>query len=1457
MNLFFTRSKVSLVFFFSVITFISILIIFILFIQVQVYSVRFLVIRYLELKSGFKIKYEQIAPYFFSSIKIDNLELSLNDQDKILMNTVKINLDLFKLILGDKNIILNVFVKGSNLNFDFNDLNLLKTSSSSSNNFKLNSYEIIGKISNYLDKLHINMEDININLKLSSDKLLKFQVRSFALKTIDDDFLYSSIVDFDSFSNLKEGIINDSYFNSTFYFEGKFKKDLEDGYVNISFLEFNTSYFSLLDQGFQINYSKGNLEVFNLRRENLDFNLSYDANKKFLRLDALFFDVNLLSWVRFNKSFDVYRDYFDINLNGQLALSYNLKDEDLRYAFLLNSFLQDITVNKEIQGIRIQLKGNDRFINIQDAFLKLKRGFINYKGYYSLEDLLPIGRLDFRSARILNFRDINGHLDFSEKQKDFFVKSDNFRIGNLKIQNLNLKTHFSQNKTYVNYLINFKNNSSQILLKGNFDKENFKFNLDIKEFPLFFVNDFLPESVITNFIPEHLLSGKYLNLASDFYLNTLDYAKIRLDRFNFSIASKLDDFNLMFNASGEKNIYKVRNFKYKSGDYNINSIFLIYLFDDRLKISTNFSYLNRNYPFYLELNFKDNHVDLEFTPKARASLNYSNSMIIYTLNVDNFCFHNKDSDILLNIISYGNYEKINNDLSVTINKFRVDRISDAPAYNLNFSFEGLYKNKEINLLNIKFVNKYSSLQGQGHFNLNDKLIGEINLFSNLSSERYFLGVNSNEDGNYVLGRFQGLNFDNLRFFSFLSGKANGNFILNFKDNDLFNYSLNAYLETDGLSLMGIPTYFSFKLGLVDNSLNVYDIKVKQHKREIVTGSFRYDIKDFIGVSNLNIDSDLFSSRVEASFQKFENNDEDLGILKREIDGEISFRDVKYKDNNISNLTIEFKNNLERFIAESIEYDLFNVLYEYVDGNFNVRLGDYLPLSFEARGKILENKINGNIKDIKFNSELITKDFLNSESLFNIEEHFVIYDINLSGELSIDGDLYNPNLNGEINVVNGSISTEYLRFSRRHGKSRILELVNVPILVQDNKLLLNNSFNLSYYSDVNISASFNLNFLSDTIVDYYKVDIDVPSGSGVPIKFDKVAINFIGYTSGSFFIEGNSEEIVFRGNLNISNSWVYLLENSIFDFLMDPFKRSKGSRVADINSKDFDIVTDLKINFDSNVTFHWPDNKISFLSVTVAKNNNLIIRSDTKTDDFMLKGDLNISNGSVNYNNKKFVFKGGSYISFNENKIKFDPWVKIEATNAIKDGSEKLLVTMSMDCPLSLWKLKFVSYPFRTEQEIKYLLSSEIIGGGHGLQFAGTNTAEIAIGLANDILVDLVVQPIEDYVRSVLKLDLLSIKTDILRNAIGILENPTFASFLDNTSVVVGKYFSNGVFGKAGFGFLKEQVTPFSQNLNFSVNLGIELDSPFFFVDYIFDYDFMKNGLHGIGNEISISWKFKY
>ncbi|APR65214.1 translocation/assembly module TamB domain-containing protein [Borrelia anserina] len=1463
MNLFFIRNQITLSFLFSVLVFISILITFILFVQFQIYSARFLIINYFESKSGFKIKYDKIDPYFLSSIKIDNLELSLNDEDKILIGTVKVNLDLFRLLLGDENIILDIFLRGSTLNFDLNNFKFLESQDLYSSELKLSGDSIcraiLSKMFNSFDSIHVCLEDIDMNLKLNSDNFLRFQIKSFVLKTFDDDFLFSFVIDFSSLVVLNSSVSLKSILDSTFYFEGKFKKDLEDGYINFSFLELHTDHFSLLEQGFQINYSKGNIEIFNIIRENLDFNLRYDFNKNFLRLEALFFDLNLLSWISLNKNLSNYKNYLDTSLNGQLALSYDFKDKDLRYAFLLNSSSNANMINKEIQGVRVQIKGNEEIANVQDAFVKLKRGFVGYKGYYSLKDLVPMGRLDFRSAKIFSFKDLNGYLDFSKEGQFFCVKSDDFRIGRLKIRDLDMKTSFAQDIIHVDYLLNFASNNSKISLKGNFDKENFNLNLSVKEFPMLFLKDVLPETLITKIIPEHFLSGKYLNLTSEFNLNTFDYTRSKLNNLNFSVLSKLDNFNLMFDASGEKDVYKVKHFNYSNGDCSINSNFLIRLFDNSLNINTEFNYLGKSYPLYFELDFKNRYFNFQFSPRSLVSLNYSDSSISYFLDINDFHFYNGDSEILLNVNSSGDYHRIHNDLKVTFTKFSLDKISSNPAYNFNFSFEGIYENKKISLSNIRFTNRISSLQGQGYFNLNDKLSGNLNLFSYVNSERYFLGVDSNEDGSYFVGRFQGFDFNNLRFFSFLNGKINGNFILSFKNSDLFNYSLSAYLATDDLSLLGVPTDCSLNLGLVDNNLNIYNIKASQNGKKVLAGSFRYDIKNFIGIANLNVDSKIFSSKVNASFQKFEEKiDEELGILKSKIDGEIALRDLKYKDKNLSDLTIEFKNNSEKFIMSSIEYDLISCLYEYNDGNFYIRLNDYLPLSFFASGNIFNNKITSNVQDIKFSSSSITEDLLGSKTFFNIKEHFILYNLDLIGSLDVNGDLYNPNLNGEFKLIHALISTEYLRLSRQNGRSRILELIDVPVTIKDNSVIIENKFNLDYYSDISVAAHLNLNFLSDSIVDYYKIDIGVSEGSGVPIQFDKVTINFVGHASGYFFIEGNPEEIMFRGDLNVSNAWVYLLENSIVDLLINPYKRFKKKvGVSDVNYKGLDIATDFKINFDSNVAFHWPDNKISFLNAIITRGNKLEFKSDTKTDDFTLKGDLSISNGSFNYNNKQFTFKSGSYISFNENKNKFDPWVKVEATNVIKGGSENFLITMSMNGPLSLWDLKFSSYPARTEQEIKYLLSNAIIGGEYGLQSAGTNTAEMALGLASDILVDLIVQPIEDYIRSVLKLDLLSIKTDILRNAIGVLGGPTtFAGVLDKTNVKVGKYIDDGVFLKAGFGFLKEEVTPFSQNLSFNVNFGLELNSPFFFVDYTFDYNFKENG-RGIGNQISIFWKFRY
>ncbi len=65
-------------------------------------------------------------------------------------------------------------------------------------------------------------------------------------------------------------------------------------------------------------------------------------------------------------------------------------------------------------------------------------------------------------------------------------------------------------------------------------------------------------------------------------------------------------------------------------------------------------------------------------------------------------------------------------------------------------------------------------------------------------------------------------------------------------------------------------------------------------------------------------------------------------------------------------------------------------------------------------------------------------------------------------------------------------------------------------------------------------------------------------TGVPIKFDKIALSFTGYALGNFSIEGNADEIMFKGILNISNAWVYSLESSIVNLLVNPFKQNKKS-----------------------------------------------------------------------------------------------------------------------------------------------------------------------------------------------------------------------------------------------------------------------------------------------------------
>lgn len=89
--------------------------------------------------------------------------------------------------MGDENIILNVYVKGSNFNFDINDFSL-SGDLNPSNAYSDNENAVFNKILNYLYRLNINLENININIKLNDNSWLNFQVKNFSLSTVDEDF---------------------------------------------------------------------------------------------------------------------------------------------------------------------------------------------------------------------------------------------------------------------------------------------------------------------------------------------------------------------------------------------------------------------------------------------------------------------------------------------------------------------------------------------------------------------------------------------------------------------------------------------------------------------------------------------------------------------------------------------------------------------------------------------------------------------------------------------------------------------------------------------------------------------------------------------------------------------------------------------------------------------------------------------------------------------------------------------------------------------------------------------------------------------------------------------------------------------------------------------------------------------------------------------------------------------
>jgi hypothetical protein len=355
-----------------------------------------------------------------------------------------------------------------------------------------------------------------------------------------------------------------------------------------------------------------------------------------------------------------------------------------------------------------------------------------------------------------------------------------------------------------------------------------------------------------------------------------------------------------------------------------------------------------------------------------------------------------------------------------------------------------------------------------------------------------------------------------------------------------------------------------------------------------------------------------------------------------------------------------------------------------------------------------------------------------------------------------------------------------------------------------------------------------------VPDTFDIDIDVAGGTAIPFALDIMGFVAAGETWGHVNLSLEDLILTISGNMTGQNTQMTMNIQELRDG-REPAPPAKVS-----------IVTDLIIRAGRRVEFAWPE-VMPILRAYADAGSEIAVTSDQSTGRYSLAGDVRLRGGEIYYFQRSFYLKEG-LLTFNENELRFDP--RISARAEIRDRNDEGPVTIAMiidNAPLLSFTPRLESSPPLSQLEIFSLLGENLTGSPSAEEGGVIPNAFVAA--TSDLLAQLeVIRGLERNVRDFLRLDMFSVRTQVLQNAMLMvtgLQDPVdridrVGNYFDNTTVFFGKYVRSDMFIQSMLSLRYDETQERFGGLRFEPDIGIELQSPLFALRWNFAPTFDDN-----------------
>jgi hypothetical protein len=376
-----------------------------------------------------------------------------------------------------------------------------------------------------------------------------------------------------------------------------------------------------------------------------------------------------------------------------------------------------------------------------------------------------------------------------------------------------------------------------------------------------------------------------------------------------------------------------------------------------------------------------------------------------------------------------------------------------------------------------------------------------------------------------------------------------------------------------------------------------------------------------------------------------------------------------------------------------------------------------------------------------------------------------------------------------------------------------------------------------------------------IPNVFTIDVNVLPDHAIPFNMDVMGILARGDTSGNLHMSMEDYIFTVSGNLTVQDTEISLDTSELFS--------GRNLEPPDVVS----TAVDIAITSGRKVEFVWPITEFPLLQAYADMGTVLKISNDGLAGRYSVTGDINLRGGEIFYAERSFYIREG-ILSFNENEIQFEP--RISARAEIRDRTDAGPVTISMiieNAPLQSFTPRLESNPPLSQIDILSLLGQNLTG----IPEESTGAVQRAfLNSTADVLAQFsIVRRLERGIRDFLSLDLFSVRTQVLQNAViqatglqGQVDRTSGAgNYFDNTTIFIGKYIGADMFAQGMFSFRYDENKINSGwltygGLTLEPDIGIELRSPLLAIRWNIVLMHPEN-LFINDNSFTLTWRWSF